>query len=343
MASEAGRRGSALIATLAATSVLLPLAAFAVLLTRSGFRVHENTRAQAEAFFVAEAGLEHALADIPSTTTTERLLAGPDGRRATSDDGRFRFREGQPTFFPRAPLYYEVQIEPVTSERVRLTSHGFGQRGARAAVEALLWRDPEPRIPAALYAGGARTTVIGRDFLVSGYDRAGGVPALGVGDASEAAALQRQLSHAEADLLVGTGGSPSVVLVEPIDVSELVAWISESAASIRGPGPMELKVLPDAEVDSAVTGAGVLVAPRGLRVRRSLVFDGLLLVLGGLEFERGATVQINGSVWVEGSGTLVLEANGWLRYSSQILAAIDRQFAGLIPHRLSVTSRRQLF
>ncbi len=57
--------GSALVATLAATAVLLPLAAFAVLLTRADFYVHHNTRAQAEAFYVAEAGLEHALAEIP--------------------------------------------------------------------------------------------------------------------------------------------------------------------------------------------------------------------------------------------------------------------------------------
>ncbi|HUI28548.1 MAG TPA: hypothetical protein VL403_20895, partial [Candidatus Kryptonia bacterium] len=85
------QRGSALTTTLAVTASLLPLAAFAVLLTRGGFYIQTNTRAQAEAFYVAEAGLTHAFADITPAVAIDALLDGPDKQHGTADDGRFPF------------------------------------------------------------------------------------------------------------------------------------------------------------------------------------------------------------------------------------------------------------
>src|SRR5512139_249660 len=85
--------GHALLTALVATALLLPLGAFAVLQARLDFLVQHYTRAASEAFAVAESGLEHARADLARDPRFERLLAGPDRRAGTADDGEYPFAQ----------------------------------------------------------------------------------------------------------------------------------------------------------------------------------------------------------------------------------------------------------
>src|SRR5262245_46040506 len=94
--------GMALIATLAIGMILLPLGAFVLWQCRTDLAIQHNQRAEIEAFYVAEAGLEHALAEIRPAASFAPLLRGPDRVAGTNDDGGFPFAEGHPADFPRS-------------------------------------------------------------------------------------------------------------------------------------------------------------------------------------------------------------------------------------------------
>jgi hypothetical protein len=369
MTSAANQHGSALTATLAATAVLLPLAAFAVLLTRTDFYVHHNTRAQVEVFHVAEAGLEHALADIAPVVTLEGLLNGPDGKSGTADDGVFVFAEGPPGFFPREPLRYDVHVERVNANLVRLTSTAFGIRNARAVVEALVARDPEPYVPAALYAPGAHGLSISPNMLISGLDHVAGdppnqptssapaVPGMGVDDTATATVVRQQLAPAEAARVVGAGGTPSVAEVAAAAIVSLAnglavttGAVSVSAGALTAgaqlgssDAPQITVLLNDADLTASVSGTGILVAPLGLRVRGALTFTGLMLVIGDVTTDVNSVMRVDGSMWVAGTDVQLLFAgHGAITYDRAAVSAIDQQFAGHLPHSVVVKSWREV-
>lgn len=354
------QRGSALTATLAATAVLLPLAAFAVLLTRLDFYVHDNTRAQAEVFYVAEAGLEHALADIPRGESLEQLLTGPDGYTGSADDGVFPFREGSPGSFPRAPFGYQVRVERVNSQLLRLTSVGSGARHARATVEALVAADSAPYVPAALYAPGVRAIAIG-DFQISGFDRSGtdtpALPALGVDSAETASTVRSNLSADASSRLVGDGGSPSIAEVDSIGLPALIQTFGADGRVVRIdpatlPSPAQLGtadqpqltiLVGDPTLTGSVQGAGVLVAPNGLVVEGSLTFEGLVLVGGDTTVGASSEVYVDGALWVDGVDVvLAFAGRGAIISDRAAVRAADLFLPGVLPHSIVLRAWREL-
>jgi len=360
MTLDGRQRGSALTATLAATAVLLPLAAFAVLLTRLDFYVHDNTRAQTEVFYVAEAGLEHALADIARGESLEQLLAGPDGNAGSADDGIFPFREGRPGPFPHAPLGYEVQVERANSQLLRLVSVGSGARHARATVEALVAADSAPYVPAPLYAPGVGGIALG-DFQVSGFDRGAAdtpaLPALGVDSAETASTLRSHLSADTGSRLVGDGGSPSIAAVDSIGLTGLIQTFGAdgrvvridpaalpSPAQLGTTGAPQLTVLVGTPtLTGSVQGVGVLVAPDGLEVEGSLTFEGLVLVGGDTTFSASSTVHVDGAFWVDGVNLiLAFEGQGAMTADRAAVRAADLFLPGVLPHSIVLKAWREV-
>ncbi len=356
------QRGSALMATLAATAVLLPLAAFVVMLTRLDFYVHDNTRAQTEAFYVAEAGLEHALTDLSRAESASSLLAGPDGMAGSADDGVFAFREGAPGFFPHEPLRYEVRVATGSGGLVRLTSTGTGSRNAHATVEVLLARDASPYAPATLYAPGIHAISLG-DFQVNGFDHSGvagtavDLPALGVDDETTAAAVRSDLSAETAGQLLGDGGSPSIAEVDSIDLPALMQTLNGDGHAIRVdtatlPSPAQLGtpdapqltiLIGDPTLTGTVVGAGVLVAPNGLKVEGSLTFKGLVLVGGDATFDADSTTAIDGALWADGTDlVLALDGHGAATWDRTALRTADTLLPGVLPHPLVVRAWREV-
>src|SRR5215470_474238 len=83
--------GLALVTVLLFIAFLTPLGAFALMQARLDLRVEDNARTALETFAVAEAGLDHALADLDLQPWFDRLLAGPDGIVGNADDKEFPY------------------------------------------------------------------------------------------------------------------------------------------------------------------------------------------------------------------------------------------------------------
>ena len=92
MTSRLDQRGTALVAALGVAIMLLPVGAFVMLQAHTDIAVERNLRHGLETFYAAEAGLEHAVAEIPPGVSFDALLVGPDQVADTRDDGRFPFR-----------------------------------------------------------------------------------------------------------------------------------------------------------------------------------------------------------------------------------------------------------
>lgn len=353
-------RGTALIATLSLTMILLPLGAFVVMQCCTDLMIEHNVRAEVESFYVAEAGLEHALAEIPPDSTFAPLLAGPDHIAGTVDDGVFPFVEGAPGDFPCAPFHYDVRVNAANGGMVSVVSAGSGLHGANKAVSALVSRSPLPFTPAALHAGGdAGTLDLGPGYLLSGLDHrldddpsqpqgpATALPALSGSRPDREELLRARLTPAEAQRLVGAGGPPSIATTPSLDVQAYANRYSQHPARVRlaavtlqpdlilgtTQSPQVSVVTGDVDISGHLDGTGVLIVQGTLQVTGSLHFAGLVIAQGFL-FQSSSHVAVAGAVWQApgDDAHLQLDGSGSVVYSSDALATIDRAFPGLLPH-----------
>ncbi len=352
-------RGTALIATLSVALILLPLGAFVVLQCRTDLLIQHNLRAELETFYVAEAGLEHALAEIGPGFTFEPFLDGPDHIAGTADDGVFPFSEGAVSDFPWTPFRYDVRTSAELG-MLRVTSSGSGVSGASKVVSALVARSQDVFTPAACHLGGdlGRVNVSGGPFLVSGFDHrptddpaadGGPAPPLpALTGARGEAALRTRLSEQTAQQLVGAGGTPSLATTPSLDVDAYVRNADTYAGHVRLfaatlPGdivlgtqtsPQVSTVVGDVNVGGTLSGSGILVVQGTLHVTGTLNFTGLLIAQGGIVFEPSSTVTVAGAIWLGPSEDIPVDllGGGSVAFSSSILADVDRAFTGLLPH-----------
>ena len=358
-------RGSALVAVLGLTMLLLPLGAFVVLQCRTDFMIQRNLRGEIEAFQVAEAGLEHALSEIAPGGAFDGVLAGPDGIAGNGDDGVFPFTEGWPAEFPQAPFRYDVRVTASGLGGMRLTSYGSGAGGSSKNLEALVVRSPLPYTPAALYVETALTNVeLGAGgFEISGFDHrsvdqqavAGDatapLPALSSPSAEWEGLLRQRLSTSVAGLLTGNGGAPSIATAPALDLQPYAARVINRTEATRvsgAPAPSllgtteapQLSVISgDLDVVNQLSGSGVLVVDGALHVSGTFDFSGLVLALGAIVFEPSSTVEVVGAVWRAASQDerLGLQGRGAIVYGSAALAQADRAFPGVLPHAAVAT------
>ena len=134
--------GFALITTLIMVALLTPVATLSVLHAHGALRLSHQARLALEVFYVAEAGMEHALADLAVDPAYERLLAGPDGVLGDEDDGEFPFQSPPPPCFPRPPFHYEVRVEPRDDAGLDIIARGFGFHAATQTVAVTVIRSP---------------------------------------------------------------------------------------------------------------------------------------------------------------------------------------------------------
>jgi hypothetical protein len=353
----AATHGSALIAVLGLMTLLLPLGTFVALQARMDLLMQRNLRAEIEAFYVAEAGIEHAVAEIMPGTSFDAVLAGPDRVEGTADDGVFPFSEGPPAPFPAAPLRYDVHVARRQDGWLDVTSSGSGRNGAMKAIAAIVKRAPLPFTPAALYVDNSTAVALGSaDLIVSGLDHGiGDVATVATGTAAAIAALAtspdaepelRQLLAGNAERLVGAGESPSIATTLPPDVQALLTACTQLSACVSVPptvadivalgsvGAPQIALANDLDVGGQLSGAGVLVVRGTLHVSGTLAFTGLVVALGGIICESSSDVQVMGALWRTASPDprLYLNGHGVIAYSSAALAAADSAFPGLLPH-----------
>jgi hypothetical protein len=372
MSHPTTQRGTALVAVLIIMMIVLPIGGFVVLQCRTDFLVHHNLRAEAEAFYVAEAGLQHALTEISPGDSFADILAGPDHVSGNVDDGVFPFWEGVPSDFPASPFHYDVRVTSNGPGLVELVSTGAGRNGATKAVDALVARSPLPSTPGSFYADG---DAVGLDlgnggFLLSGFDHALGdasgaptgttapVPAMAVSTPNVESAVRLQLQAAGAAQLVGRGGVPSIATTAPFDLPafaqrcasqpsrvQLPGGVAGAGPSLGTPGAPQISIaVGDVDVIGTVNGAGILVVQGALHVAGTLTFTGLVLATGGIRFEPSSTVTITGALWRAASqdDRMEFRGNGAVMYSSAALAAVDAALVGLLPHAAVMVGWQEL-
>ena len=348
-----GQEGHAILTALIATALLLPLGAFAVMQARLDFLIAHHTRAASETFAVAEAGLDRALADLARAPRFERLLAGPDRRVGTGDDGEYPFAEPPPAWFPAAPFRYEVRVAVRGADRVEIEARGHGPLGAVRGVAAAVERSPLPYVPAALASAGEPLDLLfGPGWRIdgaAGVDGAPDVPALAVASGAVAEQLAARLAPGDASRLRGPGGEPSLGIAPLPDLAALLA-----AAARHG----DVQALP-ADAGGAL-GDGLFMAGAGLRLRDAsgsgillvdgplaidgrFAFDGIVAATGGITVGDGAAVALNGAL-LQGQpgGALLLRGDGQLIYDQRIIDRLAARYAGLLPSRARITGWREL-
>lgn len=348
-------RGTALVATLSIAMILLPLGAFVVLQARTDIAIQYNLRSETEAFYVAEAGLEHAIAEIQPGRSFDPLLLGADHNAGTSDDGTFPFAEGAPADFPQAPFHYDVHVTSVRADLIQIASQGSGRNGATRTLQALVTRSPLPCTPGALYVeGNVGGLDIGSEFQLSGYDAAGTqapVPALGTAAAGAESTLRQRLSDSTARQLLGTGTPPSIATPASLGLESYAASVMSSSSSVTLPDQVDagvslgtslapqLSVAPgDLTITGQASGYGMLVVHGTLHISGAFNFTGVVLVMGAVVFEPASDVRIKGALWRATSvdDRLKLLGRGQLDYDSGALARVDHTFPGQLPHATAV-------
>ncbi|HVO24994.1 MAG TPA: hypothetical protein VMW56_15335 [Candidatus Margulisiibacteriota bacterium] len=358
MTALRNQRGTALVAALSIAMILLPLGALVALQARTDLSIQLNLRNEIETFYVADAGVAHAVAEIPPGQSFEQMLVGPDHLTGTSDDGTFPFVDGAPAAFPQSPFRYDVQVVASGDSMLRIVSRASGANGSKKVVEALVTRSPLPFTPAALYTETASPILtLGAGFRLSGIDHQAvlppvpqaqptvPLPALSTAHAGAAAALRTALSGAAPEQMAGA--APSVSTISPLDVGSYVNSIASVPTATARPAvpadgatwgthdaPQLSVVAGDLRVPGRLTGSGVLVVRGSLDVAGTLEFSGLILVQGAIVVEPASTLTLAGALWQAANQDerLHLDGTGMVAYSSSALAEVDRAFPGLLPH-----------
>ena len=344
-------KGTALLSVLMMLSLLLPLAAHVVLQAQLDLLMARNFQDHTDAFYLAEAGLEQALATLGTTATMARLLQGPDGVANTKDDGELGLAPALSGLDDKRG--YAVRVMPSAAGRFEIVSSGRGRQGAQRAVAAVIELGEAPYTPAAFYFGGeaaqlvfdaAHLQVWSPATTDSAVDRP--PPALAVTRTDIAEPAQRQ--HP---------GLP-ITTAAPRDASALRsaidALLQQTAARHlpAGPGPTQLGTAAapqltiadgDLTISTATAGSGILLVRGALSITTSLRFDGLLIVLGDCALNPAAELNLSGALWQPSPHAVAqLNGRGVIEYNRDGLAQADAAAPGILPHALRVLGRREV-
>lgn len=339
--------GQALLTALIATALLLPLGALAMLQARLDFLVQHYTRAASETFAVAESGLEHARADLARDPRFERLLAGPDRRLGTADDGEYPFAQPPPAFFPVAPFRYQVRVAPQTADRVEIVARGYGPLGTVRGVAAAVQRAALPYLPGALAAGAPVVDLLlGAAWRIDG---AADVPALAVASTAAAEQLAAGLDADERRRVNGPGGPPSLGVAAIPDLDALLAAAAARpearalAGEVGGALGDGLFLAAGGTRLRDASGSGILLVDGPLEIDGAFAFAGLVAASGGVSVAPTATVDMRGCL-LQGArgGALLLRGSGRLAYDEGVADALAAAHPGLLPSRARVTGWREL-
>ncbi len=356
------QRGTALVAALSISMILLPLGALVALQCRTDLAIQYNLRNDVETFYVAEAGLAHAVAEIGPGQSFAQLLAGPDHVKGTADDGAFPFAEGAPSAFPYPPFRYDVQVVPSGSSMLRIVSHATGAHGSTKVLDTLVTRAPLPFAPSALYTETTNTNLVLADgFRLSGIDHqvlfppvpetapATPLPALSTSRADAEPMLREAISGAPAGQI--SGAAAGVATVTPLDLGTYANSIINTPGAITcsaapvgdaqwgTPQAPQLSIVAgDLDVRGRLAGSGVLLVRGALHVAGIVEFSGVILVQGAILFEPSSTTTVVGTLWQAPSQDerLELRGSGIVAYSSNALSTIDHAFPALLPHAVVV-------
>jgi len=338
-------RGSiALPAALAALAVGAALGAAVAELVRIEVVLAEKRRAAATALAASDACLAEAIAAVPPGWDFAALLAGPDGRSGSADDGALATPGGCAGTAGAAP-------GPSDPPRVLLRLEAVAG-GGRRALEALVGRDPAPGVPALLWLGATPGADVGGTLSLDGVDADdASAPAwAGLAAPDDPGALDRWLASQGAHL-AASARTQAPLRSPPPPLAALAGRVraagprgAESLVPADGPPPALALVEGDLVVSDALHGSGLLFVDGVLDIRGALDFTGVVVAAGGVRVADGGRLAIEGALWAgaPAAGGSLLEVAGSLALRQQrtALAAADRLLP--LPRRPRLLGLRDL-
>jgi hypothetical protein len=329
------RGSTALPAALATLAVSAALSAAVVELARIEVVLAQQRRAAGAALAACDACAAEIVAALPVGWDFTPVLAGPDGRSGTADDGALATPAGctgsaraapGPAVPPRALLRLEARAG-----------------GGRRALEALVGRDPAPGVPALLWLGATPGANVPGTFALDGADGDGASASdwAGLAAPDDPDALDRWLAGEGARVTSSARTQPALRSPPPP-----LAALAERlrAAGARGaealvptgtPPPSLALVEGDLVVTDALSGAGLLFVAGLLDIRGALDFTGVVVAAGGLRVAGGGRFTVGGALWAgapaPGGPLLDVAGSLALRQQSGAIAAADRLLA--LPRR----------
>ena len=336
-------RGLALVVVILVGAILLTLTGASLLFSSLDLKATSAMKDGTIAFQVADTGIHHALALIPSgdtfpySSTTEVVPL-------TAHPGITGFS------------YSVTAINTNGGTQAILTSTAQGSNGARKVVVAYVSRGNFGLGATSLPGSSApntETTFSGTSFSINGADNcnsAPAVPGIVVTDPSLVTEITNDTTSdggLAADQMVnviGAGGSPSVVTIPPLSqtVSEIAnAYLNLSHTDLAGGNyssndnwgtsgsPRITRITGNAQIQGTIEGYGVLIVDGALDVQGNFTFHGLVIARGDIQVQFTGNAGIYGSVILAESSfydptvELDVRGNATIRFDSCALASAD--------------------
>jgi hypothetical protein len=350
-------RGMALALALFTVATLLVAASTAFLVGSADIRATRNYRGAAQAHFVAEAGIAHAMQVVngPGVLNFQNEVVNP---WATV------FGTGTKTFGPVAGYSYSVQAlasatNPAGAGVLRSTANG--PEGVRNVVVAQVVRTNIPNTaPGAVYLSQnsqTNATFNGNNFIIDGNDRnfdgtAGPntpIPGISTRNNSNTQEAVTSLNNSQLDNVTGLGylaGPPIVPSIMTSGWAPSVAQLNQIAqdllllphdnyagGNINGNAVFGTPQAPRISYFSANTtlqangnssGAGVMIVDGDLTIQGSIEFKGLIIVRGQTNVTNvTGNATVYGSLWTN-DVNLTVGGSAIVQYSSQGLALANQ-------------------
>jgi hypothetical protein len=343
--------GSALILVMLLIVVLTPLIASVAMQARLDLLIERHGRAAHEAFYVAESGLEHALADLAHDPSFNRLIEGADGKQGTADDRLYPFSHPPPAFFPRPPAGYRVETAPMGAEVVEIISYGHAALRSARVVSATAVKSKDPYLPAATYSAGDGVVLdLGDDFYIDGADASGddATPAVALDDDADVDVFLQYLSQPARERLRGPGGTPSVTRRRLGSLNSMAAALAKLATTqvpdgeIHGPLGWGVTMSARPTRVSDASGGGILIVDGDLSIGGRFEFDGLVIVRGNVDLDSDGDLELKGALLQDSPGSsLRLRGDGSIRYDPATLALVDALAPDVLPRRAVIGAWRE--
>jgi len=338
------RGSTALPAALATLAVSAALGAAVAEMARLEVVLAEQRRAAGVALAACDACAAEVVAALPVGWDFTPLLAGPDGRTGTSDDGALATPAGCTGSAGAAP-------GPADPPRALLRLEARAG-GGRRALEALVGRDRAPGIPALLWLGAAPGTDVSGTVRLDGADADGASASdsAGLGAPDDPDALDRWLAG-EGPRVVSSARTLPALHSPPPPLVALAERVR--AAGPRGrealvptdtPPPSLALVQGDLVVNETLYGAGLLFVDGLLDIRGALDFTGVVVAAGGVRIAGAGRLAIGGALWVgaPAAGGPLLDVAGSLALHQQSTAIATADRLLVLPRRPVLLGVRDL-
>lgn len=337
-------KGLALLLVVMVTALLFPLIFSGVRSSGLNLQVAANLKVGDVTLQVADTGIHHALAVIPSggnftyTSTTTIVPISGSGT----------FPHPNPALSGYS--YSVTAINTNGGAQAILTSTATGPNSAQKVVTAYITRGGGYNVGAVGLTGSlaaaTETSFSGNSFDINGNDQCGvasAVPGIAVTDV----ALQTEITNNttsdggletnQMNLITGAGGSPSVVVVPPTSqtVSQLAdAYLALTHTVLTGGNfsgnsswgtsatPRITRINGNATISGSIDGYGVLIVDGALSISGNFTFNGLVIARGDIQVLITGNAGVNGSMMLGESITydpqveLDVRGNAHIRYNS---------------------------